>query len=228
MTGGTPEIFDQKANAHGILNRGFRPELYTVASGTYASNSVHGLGAPVINSYTNIQLARGVGPPFITSVEGCDIRQHGQSVDFTCSITLDGNPLTEPDFSNQELRIRPRRARFDQPGRYGISLPLAKRGTDGPVFKGVEIINKDGVQIAPGSKAGPGAWLLEAKLLIDGSIALLKRNIGILGTQVTALRHADIDDGFVMNQVIAITVYGSYMANAQINTGNLGSQQLFI
>lgn len=209
-------VFDQKANLNGIYNRGFRPELYTVANGTYASNGVYGVGAALANSYLSIQLSRGtttvplVGDSFVTSTEGCDIRQHGNNIDFVCSVTLNANPLTDPDFNDEEIRIRPRQPAFDRPPRYGIPLPLPDRNLAEPVFDDVEIQNKSGVQIAPDASAGPGAWLLGARLLKDGTLALIKRDTSVTGTQESALLHNDINAGFVADNVISITIRGSY------------------
>lgn len=219
------DTFDQKANSHGVRNRGFRPELYTVDDGTYASNSAYGAGTAPVSSYLTVQLSRGTttvpligaaGPPFVTSTEGCEIRQNGRDVDFICSVTLDGNPATEPAFGNEELRIRPQQVPFDQPARYRIPLPLAKRDLPEPTFENVEIQNKAGVQIAPDVTAGAGAWLLEARLLVDGTLVLLKKDVSVTGTQVTALRHADINAGFSANNVISITIRGTYKAEVSL------------
>jgi len=214
----SPEApFDQKANSAGIYNRGFRPELYTVAAGTYASNAVYGVAAAVANSYASVQLARGTttipngSGGFVNSTEGCEIRQHGSDVEFLCSITLNGN--TDPDFSAEELRIKPRNLP-GAPGRYKIPLPLPSRFHEDPVFENVEIQNKAGVQIAPDVTAGVGTWLLEARLLKDGTLALLKKDISVLGTQQTALVHNDINAGFAADQVINITIRGTYKTDA--------------
>lgn len=222
-------VFDQKANANGIYNRGFRPELYTVADGTYASNAVYGVGETLLNSYLSVQIPRGTstvpligasGPPFVSSTEGCSIRQNGRDVDFVCSVVLDGNPSTEPAYGNEELRIRPQRFDFTQPARYMRPLPLSDRNLDEPNFDSVEILNKSGVQIAPDATAGAGAWLLEARLLKDGTLALVKKDISLIGTQQTALRHSDIDAGFTSNDVISITIRGSYRAQIPLAANN--------
>lgn len=216
--------FDQKVYS-GISNKGFRPELYTVTDGTYATNSVYGVGAPLLNSYLSVQIPRGTstislvgatGSPFVPSMEGCSIRQNGYDVDFICNVVLDGNPITEPTFGNEELRIRPRRNDFTQPPRYMKPLPLSDRKLDEPNFDNVEIVNKAGVQIAPGATAGAGSWLLQARLLKDGTLALVKKDVSLVGTQQTALRHSDIDSGFTANDVISITIRGSYRAQVSL------------
>lgn len=213
--------FSQKSNANRIYNRGFRPELYTVANGTYSSNAVYGVGEDLLNSYLNVQLPRGTttvpligasGPPFVPSTEGCDIRQNGKNVEFVCSVVLDGNPLTEPSFGNEELRIRPQQVSFVRPARYMIPLPLSDRNLDEPVFDDVEIQDKSGVQIAPDATAGAGAWILQARLLRDGTLALVKKDVSIVGTQQTALLHSDINAGFSADNSINITIRGSYRA----------------
>lgn len=226
------EFFDQSAASNGIRNIGFRPELYTVAAGTYASNGVYGVGADLVNSYKNIQLPRGTttvpltgasGPPFVTSTEGCDIRQHDNEVNFVCSITLDANPSTDPDLNTEELRIRPQRPFYNQPARYMLPFPLPVRGTQ-PVFEDVEIQNRTGAQVAP--SVGVGAWVLEARLLVDGTLALAKRNTDTVGTQQTALTHDDIAGAFSTNDVISITMRGKYLAQSP-RTGLPGAKQLY-
>lgn len=225
------EFFDQSAASNGIRHIGFRPELYTVAAGSYASNEVYGLGAPLVSSYLDIQLSRGTttvpligasGPPFVNSTEGCDIRQHDNEVEFVCSVTLDANPATDPDLGTEEIRIRPRPITPNLPSRYIIPLPLPTRGSN-PVFEDVEIQNKSGVQVAP---AGVGAWLLEARLLKDGNLALVKKDVSATGTQQTALTHDDISAAFVANNVISITVRGKYLAQSP-RTGLPGAKQLY-
>lgn len=215
---GAPEYFDQSSNSHGLRNIGFSPELFTVVAGSYASNAVYGLGAAATNSYLSIQLPRGTttvplvggsGPPFVTSTNGCDIRQHDNEVDFICSVVLTGT--TDPAFGSDELRIRPRTTTLADPARYRRGMPLAQHSAQ-IVFDEVEIQNKAGTQIAPDATAGGGTWLLQARLLKDGTIALVKSNVGIVGTQQTALKASEINAGFVANNVINITVRGKYLA----------------
>jgi hypothetical protein len=230
---GSPEYFDQSSNSHGLRNIGFSPELYTVASGSYASNAVYGLGAALVNSYLSIQIPRGTttvpltgasGPPFVTSTNGCDVRQHDNEVDFVCSVVLNGT--TDPGFGNNELRIHPQTITPDKPARYQRGMPLAKAGSQ-IIFDNVEIVNRAGVQIAPDSSAGAGKWLLQARLLKDGTIALVKSNVGTVGTQQLALRASDINAGFVANNVIIITVRGWYRAQYARRTGDTGSLHLY-
>jgi hypothetical protein len=229
---GAPEYFDQSSNSRGLRNIGFSPELYTVAAGSYASNGVYGLGAALVNSYLDIQLPRGTttvplvgasGPPFVTSTNGCDIRQHDNQVNFICSVVLDGT--TDPSFGTGELRIRPRTTTVAEPARYRRGMPLAKDGAQ-VVFDEVEIQNKAGSQIAPDATAGAGSWLLQARLLKDGTIALIKSNVGTVGTQQTALRASEINAGFVANNVINITIRGRYLAQYP-RRGDTGSLHLY-
>ena len=236
MSRGPVGIFDQKANASGITNRGFRPELYTVANSSYALNAVYSVGAPLVNSYLNVQIPRGTstvvldtGPPpvFVNSTEGCNIRQQDRDVDFMISVCLDGNPLTKPNFGDEELRLRPQKTPLNRPLRYRVPLPLSKRDQTSPTFNDVEIINKTGVQIAPNASAGAGACVLGARLLRDGLIALTKKDLLLVGIQETALRASDINAGFTTDNVIFITLRGNYKAQASIPGRNLAAQNIF-
>lgn len=231
-------FLDQKANSADITNRGFRPELYTVANGTYASNSVYGVGAAVVNSYLSVQIPRGtstvvlsLGPPvlYVNSTEGCSVRQQGKDADFTMNVCLDGNPLTAPAFGNEELRLRPQQTTPDRPLRYRVPLPLAMNdhATVSPMFVDTEITNKSGVQIAPDASAGIGAWVLGARLLRDGTIALTKRNLAVVGAVEVALLASDINSGFVLDGAIFITLRGTYKAQASISGQNLAAQNIY-
>jgi hypothetical protein len=104
-------------------------------------------------------------------------------------------------------------------------MPLAKDGAQ-VVFDEVEIQNKAGSQIAPDATAGAGSWLLQARLLKDGTIALIKSNVGTVGTQQTALRASEINAGFVANNVINITIRGRYLAQYP-RRGDTGSLHLY-
>jgi hypothetical protein len=226
------EVFNQKANAAGITQRGFRPELFTVANGTYASNAVYGSGTAATSTYINNQLQRGTttipltGTSFVTSTEGCDIRQQDRDVDFTCSVVLDGT--TDPDFSTQELRIRPYVANPIVPPSHRIPLPLPMKDLPLPLFHDVEIVNKAGVQIAPDATAGQGGvFSLLARLLEDGQLALVVENTVDQPSTSRGLRHDDIDAGFVADNIIRITVRGTYKAEVSLNRGNLPGPSIY-
>lgn len=219
MTSNTVEIFDQKSTQDRVLNRGFRPELYTVENGTYVSNSSYGAEAPLTNSYLSNQLKKGTtvipligaaGPPFVKSTEGCEIRQNGRDVDFSVSVCLNGN--TDPNFGNEELRIKPRQRTFDQPPRYSIPFPLPCNELPTPTFKVAEILNKAGSPVAPDSGVATGTWVLGARILRDGTMALTKTNIDVAGSNEFPLLHADIDEGFTADNVIFVNVRGTYKA----------------
>lgn len=203
--------FSQKGAQGSVYDRGFKPELYVVAAGTYALDSSHRPSAPSTGDYSAIQLSRGTttvplgvaGSPFVTSTQGCDIRINQKKASYTCGIVLNGNPATEPAFGTAELRIRPSPRPFNKPGRYRIPLPLPDLSFSEPISESVGIVNKAGVNIAP---AGPGTWLLKAMVLKNGHLALLKDEEGT----ITPLTHTDIAAGFVLDDVIDIAVQGLY------------------
>jgi hypothetical protein len=203
--------FSQKGAQGSVYASGFKPELYVVAAGTYALDSSHRPSAPSTGDYSAIQLTRGtttvplglVGPPYVVSTEGCDIRSNQKKVSFSCGIVLNGNPATEPAFGTAELRIRPSPRPYNKPGRYRVPLPLASRDLSQPIIENVQIMNKAGVNVSP---AGVGTWLLKAMVLKNGHIALLKDNAGT----ISALTHADISAGFVLDDVVDIAIQGLY------------------
>ena len=213
--------FNQKKDS---ISRGYLPELYTVDDGTYASNSVYGVNAPLTNSYMTqgYQLPKGTtaielvpGPPsitYLTSMEGCTIRQNGTEVDFVMVVYLDARKAA-PVFGNEELRFRPQQYPRNKPPNQYVPLPLSMRNKPSPTFEDVEITDKMGVQIAPDATAGVGTWVLGARLLRDGTLVLIKSDLSLTGNQETALRSSDIDSTFgTPNDVIKITVRGNYLA----------------
>ncbi len=214
------ETFDHKAVSAGIVNSGFRPELYTVANGSYTSNVVYGSGAALVNTYLPLQLSRGTttiplsGPSFVTSTEGCDHRQSERDVDFVCSVVLNSNSV-DPDFGQEELRIRPRPRRIEDPPRYIKALPIALRALPLPLFEDVEIVNKAGVQIAPDSGTTTGTYIIQARLLQDGTLALVLKD---LITQTSrGLTADDIDAGFIpVDNIIRIIVSGHYKSQVSL------------
>lgn len=228
-----------KANSAGINNRGFVPELYTVDAGTYAGDPNYGVAAPAANSYTTsgYQLPRGTttvellpGPPplYVNSTEGCDIRQQDRDTDFALSVCLDARLVAPAAFGNEELRFRPNPLPRNKPRNQLVPLPISKRGQTAPTFDGVEITDKSGVQIAPDGSAGGGAWVLGARLLRDGTLALTKKDLSAVGTQETALQANEINSTFgAANDVIFINVRGTYKAEVVIPGQNLAARNMF-
>jgi hypothetical protein len=196
------------------VKTGFRPELYTVAAGSYISNPSHGALSESVNSYVNIQIPRGTSSiasstgGLVNSTEGCEITRKDGKVNFTCSIML--NAQTDPAYGTEELRIKPRFFGFDQPARYMVGLPVPSQGTNKlPFFSDFEILDKDSVVIAPDLGTGAGVWELRAVLLNDRTLALVLYNQATGNTQ--PLTHNNIDAAFgVADSAIFINIRGEY------------------
>ena len=231
-------MFNQKANAAGVNNRGFPPELYTVANGSYAADPNYSMSAGSVNSYamagyqlprgtTSVELLAGPPPLYVNSTEGCDIRQQDRDVDFVVSVCLDARRAA-PAFGDEELRIRPNPHPRNRPRSQYIPLPVPKRDQTAPTVTGVEITDKSGAQIAPDTTAGAGSWVLGARVLKNGILALTKKDLSVVGTQETALQADEIDSTFgAANDVIFITVRGTYKAEIVVPGQNLAARNMF-
>lgn len=209
----SPQTFS-KATSDAVIQGGFRPLLYTVANGSYNSNLVYGSGAAEVNNYQLFQLSRGttytplIGASFVTSTEGCDFQMTDKKVVFVCSVVLNAQ-LSGPAFGTEELRIRPFPREASEPGRYLKPLPLPF--TSLPLFEDIEIVNKFGVSVAPDAGTASGTYILQARLLQDGNLALVVKDISTVPPTVRALQHSDIDSLFdTAEEIIRITVRGTY------------------
>lgn len=195
------------------IGGGFFPQLYTVANGTYTSDNVYGSMAPSLNNYNAYQLTAGtttipLGTTFFNSSQACSYDIKGNKVCFVCEVVLDG--AIDPGYGTQELRIRA----FPpyNPQILSKSLPRASNKLVLPLFEDVEILNKDGVPIAP--SVGVGTLLIQARLLLNGEIALVLKNIGVVPSTSRGLQNDDIAGGYVVDNVIRIIVRGTYLTDA--------------
>lgn len=202
-------------------HRGFNPELYTVAAGSFADNAAHSPVEPAVNTYAPFQLSRGVttiplGSGFVSSKQGCNIRQRGNEVEFDLSICLDGN--STPGFAvDEELRIRPLQNWITRLLAQRNPLPIPQKPNTSVRLDGVEIVDKDGVQVAPRAAGGSGSWLLSARVLLNGAIALTKLDPGAVtlpGSPVSELPLVaeDIAAALTTDNVVVINIHGSYLA----------------
>ncbi|HSA76278.1 MAG TPA: hypothetical protein VLE02_01915 [Nitrosarchaeum sp.] len=195
---------------------GYRPELYTVAAGSYASNAVHAFSAALLHSYASIQLPPGLttvtlGSAFVSSKENCTFEQRGKEVTFTCSVTL-GTTLN-PGLGTEELRIHPMRRNPVEPKSYLRGLPLPAQPIDIPIVS-LSVVNKTGVQIVPDAGSPAGTYILGARVLTNGVIALIIRDLNIAApNQWRGMTHNDIGANFVADQVIMFNIKGTYLAD---------------
>lgn len=212
------QIANLKATSTSIIQGGFRPLLFTVANGSYVSNIVFGSGATEVNNYETYQLPRGTTyvpltiNSYVTSTEGCDFQMTGQKVNFICSVVLNAQ-LIDPGFGTEELRIRPYPRSDIEPAQYLKPLPVPLRTALLPLFEDVEIVNKLGVQVSPDSGTVAGVYDLQARLLQDGQLALVLKDITTTPPTVRGLQSADINNLFgTADEIIRITIRGCYRA----------------
>lgn len=195
-----------------VVERGFRPEMFTVANGSYVSNAAYGSGAAAANSYSSIQIARGstaiplVGTALVSSSEGCNIRVDGNEVEFVCNVVL--NAAVDPAFGTEEVRIKARTPTLGVTRTY-TSFPLASTKFPSPVFDDVQIVSKLNAAVAPDTNVAGDDLRIQARLLHDGSLALVLNNQTT--PAVRGLQHDDFNAGFGANAVIFVTVRGKYL-----------------
>lgn len=199
-------VFDRSVQTN-ISHSGFRPELFTVATGSYASNQVYGSGAALVNDYND---------ETVRNSSRASIRQHDRSSDFSLKITLDLS-LADPGFvTDEELRIRTLQPLGSgEPGRYLNKLPVKSTNYRQPLFLDVEIINPATGFPFAGFPVIAGAGQLQARLLISGELALVVSDLtaGPPPT-VTPLTTGDLSPlfGAAAGTQLEISIRGSYRA----------------
>lgn len=214
-------LTNARNSENGIIEGGFSPELYSVVNGAYTSNAVYGSYSPLLDSYLTRQLPRGTtsvsiggaGAPFATSSTACQYRQQGNRVDFVCNVTLGG---LDPDFlDNRELRIKAADRVLYNSTIKQKALPLANPTTGIlPLFEDVEILNKSGAEAAP-EGLGTADYKVLARLLLNGDLALVLRDSEQGPPPVhRGLQNGDIDGAFAADNIISITIRGSYTCGA--------------
>lgn len=154
-----------RAVQNNIAHSGFRPQLFTVAAGSYASNQVYGSGAALVNDYND---------EIIQAESRASIRQHDSNVLYNVKVILDLSQ-TDPAFgSTQEVRIRTLQPLTStEPGRYLTRLPKKDVNYRQPLFLDVEIINPATGAPFAGFPSVAGAGQLQARLMMNGDLALI-------------------------------------------------------
>jgi|688.fasta_scaffold11541_12 hypothetical protein len=204
-------VFNLEKN---IIHRGFVPELVSVRSGSYASDSSYGVGAALkfptnFHSYGsapggyNLIVPRGGGVlPLLPSETGCDIRVEDSNVTFACTVSLSG---TVPVLAAGELRIRPTPTTIPQPNRWNVPFPLAL--IDGqqssPVFDVV-------LRFASGD-VPTLANVPKARLLANGWLALF--TVDPADNSETALTNAFITANVDNTDTLNISIQGQYLTH---------------
>ena len=200
--------------SNNISHGGFRPELFTVAGGSYASNLVYGSGAAMLSSYE---------PQTVRSMSRSDIRQQDNDVDFSFNVTLDMS-LADPGFpATEELRLRTLQPLgASTPGAYLKKLPIKNTNHRQQLFLDVEIINA-----TPGAAGAgfpfaafpvvAGVGQFQARLLTNGELALVVYDPAtVAASATTPLTAGDLPAalfGAAAGTVLQISIRGSYRSD---------------
>jgi len=172
------QIIDN-TNVRGIQNdirqSGFRPQLFLVANGSYASGPYYGSGAVSTGNY-DAQV-----PP-VTVRNSSDslcptvshVRQQDNDIDFETVICLDAS---QPDpfggQPNDEVRIGTLPLAAGEPGRYAGTLKPVNPRFGLPLFHDIEVLDQMGTQLLP---LFPST-VLKARYLTNGQLALVQQDL---------------------------------------------------
>jgi len=201
-----------------VVNNGFRPQLYIAKNGSYASNAVYGSGvgpdpdsALAVNTYDSVTLRS-------LNQTRANVRKEDKDVYFDLDITLDStatDPFDGIEVAGDELRIRVQKPlALGEPGAYLNQLPLPDYKKPLPLFFECDIINvTTGQPILP-SLQNPSS-LLQARMLTNGDLALIRRDISSGPPTDTPLIILNISPLFGQSVAanIRISVKGYYKTN---------------
>lgn len=160
-----------------------RPELYTVATGSYATvqdpptSLVHAPSAASVDTYLPVQL-QSILHYAVT----------GKIVHVQGSIVLDQSGADPVDTSTDEIRVRTQVPSATEPGAWGGNLPLPAygAGSSEPLLT-VELYDENDTRQdgAPIVDQTSGTGPLAARILADGTLALLEvRNSSAATTSI--------------------------------------------
>lgn len=202
-------------NVRGIQNdirqTGFRPQLFLVATGSYASGPYYGSGAAATGNYDS------QSPP-VTVRNSSDslcptishVRQQDNDIDFETVICLDAS---QPDpFGGQptdEVRIGTLPLSSGEPGRYAGTLKPVDPRFGLPLFHDVEVLDQMGNNLLPDAVGS----VLKARYLTNGQLALVQQDLTAGPPPVTsALTASQIGNllGLGAGSLVRIHVRGQY------------------
>jgi len=194
----------------GVVQSGFRVQLYAVAAGSYASNSNFGSGAAEIagtstayDAVKNVALSRA------------SVRREDTDVMFNLLITLDGS-VANPVVNAGEVRVRVTQPLASEDfTRYIVALPTQDMNYSLPLFGDVEVLDETGTNLLPST----ANTLLQARFLYGGDLALVQQDLSAGPPPTTsALTTAQLGGLFgVMGRTIRIFIRGTYRAFAPRN-----------
>ena len=173
-----------------VQQSGFRPQLFLVAAGSYASNPAYGPGAVATGTYD------AQTPPITDRDNGQSIcqtrarmRQQDNNISFDITICLDAtqpNPFGLLDTDEVRIRVLPLSA--GEPGRYNNPLKTQDPFYGLPLFLDIEVVNQLGVNLLP----AVANTVLQARYLSGGQLALVQQDISVAPPVSTALVADDI------------------------------------
>lgn len=194
-------------------NSGFRPSLNAYTGGAYAANALHGAAQTLFPTTGNWNTVTLRGNTSSLNPSRALVRKQGKQVDFMVQLTLDataadpGIPVRGADAD--ELRIAVAPVAANEPGSYNLGLPVAQQFSQ-PLFDSVEIIDNV-TGNTPAALAATVIGSLQARLLVDGTLALVRQDT-VTGLVTSPLLNSDIAGIFGGAATITLTVRGSYRA----------------
>lgn len=193
-----------------VQNSTFRPEMFLVAAGSYASDNSYGSDRPAITTYT---LATD------RSMSYAAIRNQDTETDYTIHFTL--SDAAQPASvaaapANSEVRLRVVKPLLPgQSGSYIKSLTCNAIMYSLPLFQDVEIVLASTGAPPAGFPSVAGAGMLEARYLYSGELALVVYDYSTAPPTVTPLTRADFSPLFTAGgDSIIIRIRGRYRNDA--------------
>ncbi len=212
---------------------GFRPELYTVVTTSYAPAGIrnidHTSNAAFVDTYWPAQLQNGPSTVAVSTINQpganyCSFRQNGNWCDFELVITLDKSVNPDPITTGSgEVRIRPYVSGVaGEPASYRNRLPPPDTHYPMQIFDVLPVTQLD--VIAGPESDGTSIFLLKAHLLVDGSLALVTQDYLVDAAAVgsipilNALTAAQIGTDFTTpwntaDTLLRFYIKGSYKSN---------------
>nr|QBK86621.1 MAG: uncharacterized protein LCMAC102_04170 [Marseillevirus LCMAC102] len=209
MTTTTSNIFDRGVQK--ILNAGFRPQLFLVTNGSYASNGVYGSSAASVANYDAQTLQ---------TISHAEIRQHDRDADFSLKLVLDLT-LADPQFGDTyELRVRTLQPLLaGLPGRYLTKLPVQDLKHPLPLFLDVEMLTVDPTGVlAPAVLAGLTTGKTAARMLYGSELALVIQDHSVDPTTEVPVTDTMLNWSVSTGRTqLCITIRGTYRGEASPN-----------
>lgn len=186
------------------INSTFRPDLFVVPGGSYASNVVYGSGVEALSpSYNGVTVRLSTNS--LGQTEGY-IRQNDKISNFELQVVLDTS-LPDPwPQSTNELRIRTLPPLSNEPASRYNKILIPEDGL--PLIQNVEILDQNGRNLLPQANS-----ILQARYLFGSELALIRKNLLVPNTVVPVLT-SDLSPFFGSETVtsVRIIIRASYLS----------------